>query len=95
MLYEKEIPFIMTLHDFYMVCPSIVLLEKNEKCCVDNKECNCSECLKELIDVDGNIIEKWRNNVYNALRKAKLLVAPSNSTKEIFNKYYKDIEISE
>jgi len=90
---EKEIPFIMTLHDFYMVCPTIVLLEKNEKCCVDNKECNCRECLKELIDVDGNIIEKWRNNVYNALRRAQLLVAPSNSTKEIFNKYYKDLKI--
>lgn len=35
----------------------------------------------------------WRKLSYNVLKKAKLLIAPTDSTKEIFQKYYPDLVI--
>lgn len=84
---------IFTAHDYYMVCPTIVLLENNENSCVDNPNCDCEKCLKKVMNIDSNLIEKWRNLAYNTLSKMDLIIAPSNSTKEIFNKYYKDLDI--
>ena len=45
------------------------------------------------MNIDSDLIEKWRSLAYNTLSKMDLIIAPSNSTKEIFNKYYKDLDI--
>lgn len=90
---EKNIPYIVTLHDFYFVCPTFALLENNEKYCGDNKTPDCENCLKKLRNIEGNFIPNWRELSYQALRDAKLLITPSNSTKEIFKKYYPDLSI--
>ena len=90
---EKNIPYVITLHDFYMLCPTFALLEKNEKYCGNNEKRNCEECLKKLKNVETNIIPKWRELTYSVLKDAKEVFVPSNSTKEIFEQYFKDLNI--
>lgn len=93
-LAERKIPYMVSLHDFYLVCPTILLLEKGEKYCVDNKNRDCKACLKRLRSIDDSkFIDTWRELSYQLLKNAKELIAPSESTKVIFNQYYKDLEI--
>lgn len=53
---EKSIPYIMTLHDFYMICPTFALLENNEKYCGDMQKPDCLKCLKKLRNLEGDFI---------------------------------------
>ncbi len=90
---EKKIPYMVTLHDFYFVCPTFVLLENNEKYCVDNEKRDCAKCLKKLKNLDDNFIEKWRELSYRVLKNAELVVTPTESAKEIVQKYFPDVNI--
>lgn len=91
---EKNIPYVITLHDFYMICPTFALLENNKKYCGDNPNCDCTKCLKETRNIETNIIPKWRELSYSVLKDAKEVFVPSNSTKEIVNQYFEDINIT-
>lgn len=90
----KNIPYIVSLHDFYFVCPNYVLLENNEKYCGDIENPNCNECLKKTRKIEGGFVDTWRKVAYKSLKDAKQLIAPTESAKEIFNKYYKDLKIT-
>ncbi len=90
---EKKIPYMVTLHDFYFVCPTFVLLENNEKYCVDNEKRDCAKCLKKLKNLDDNFIEKWRKLSHQVLKNAELVVTPTDSAKEIVQKYFPDVNI--
>lgn len=90
---ERKIPYMISLHDFYFVCPVFSLLENNEKYCGDNPNCDCKKCLKNVKNIGGEILLYWRNLSYKVLSNAEQLVVPSNSTKEIFEKYYKNLDI--
>lgn len=90
---EKEIPYVITLHDFYMICPAFTLLENNEKYCGDNLYCDCAKCLKTTKDIEFNIIPRWRELTYDVLKDAKQIIVPTESTKNIVEKYFNDINI--
>lgn len=91
---EKKLPYFVTLHDFYFICPTIILLENGEKCCVDNGNRNCSACLSKLKKIkDKDFIDKWRKLSYELLKNAKEIIAPNESVVEIFNKFFKNLDI--
>lgn len=92
-LNEKNIYSVITLHDFYSLCPTINMLYKMEKYCGDMKEKNCGECLKCKNGIRNEIIPRWRNVWEEFLLKMNKIIVPSNSTKEIINKVYKNIKI--
>lgn len=93
-LQEKQMPYIVTLHDFYFACPTILLLENGEKYCVDNEHRDCKNCLNNVLGLDCNFIDEWRKLNYELLKNAKEVIVPSNSAKEIYNKFYKDVNIT-
>ena len=89
---SRNIPYALSLHDLYMICPLLTYAES-----VDNfntsEEFNFEGCLKELESSKGNFVEDWKNKAYEVLKKAKKIVAPSNSPKGIFEEYYGDLNI--
>ena len=90
---EKKIPYIITLHDFYMVCPIFSLLENGEEYCGDKESPDCQKCLKKQKNIEIEFIDNWRKLSHDVLEKAKLVIAPTDSAREIVQKYFKDIEI--
>lgn len=92
-LEEKKMPYIVSLHDYYLACPSILMLENGEKLCVDNPNCDCKSCLNKLINIDCNLLSEWRALGHRLLKGAKVVIAPSRSAKENYQKYFKDIDI--
>lgn len=92
------IPVIMSFHDFYFVCPTINLVNS------DNKYCNgvCRECDSNcrinsgLIKIDYPInkwtLGIWRKEVKNILSKIRAFVTTSEYTRNIYLKIYPNIE---
>lgn len=83
---------IISLHDLYMLCPSINMVYE-EKYCETNKERDCKTCLHRRYGINHDIVKKWRRTCNNVLQKFDKIIVPSNSTKNIFNEVYKDLKI--
>lgn len=83
---------IISLHDMYMLCPSINMVYE-EKYCKTNKKSDCKKCLKSRYGIENNIIGNWRSTCYKVLSKFDKIIVPSENTKEMYLKEYKDLNI--
>lgn len=88
---QRNIYSIITLHDLYMICPSINMVYKDIYCEYD-KDKDCSKCLHDRYGVNSNIIQNWQNTCKKILEKFDKIIVPSENTKNIFEKIYKDLE---
>ena len=95
-----DIPYVVTLHDYYTICPYINLTGINNKYCGEKGIKYCNNCIQKRgadIYYDETTyeitIEKWRNFYYNFLLKAQLIIVPSNDTKYRIQKYYNGLPI--
>ena len=89
---EKGIKTIYTIHDFYCLCPSINMLYNMEECCLDSKQKNCKECLKNKFGINNDVIGLWQSRWNEFLSKVDLILTPSKSTKEIVENIYDNID---
>ncbi len=89
---ERNIFSIITLHDLYMICPSINMVYKDKYCEYD-KEKDCAKCLNIRYGVNSNILTNWQRTNLEILKKFDKIIAPSENTKKIFTNLYKDLEI--
>jgi GT2 family glycosyltransferase/glycosyltransferase involved in cell wall biosynthesis len=77
------VPFVLSLHDFYAVCPSIKLLDENYRYCGGKCTESPGECSVELWDrssfpaLKNNFIHKWQATFGELLGKADALVTTS------------------
>ena len=83
---------IATLHDLYMLCPSINMLH-NGKFCREIKPENCKECFAEKHKISENVLDIWRKNGYKTLQKFDKIIVPSENTKKLFLSTYQDLKI--
>ena len=90
---NKGVHTMITLHDFYSICPTINLLYMNEKYCPRLKEKNCEKCLKMKTPLNNNIVPVWQDNWRKFLKKFDEVIVPSDNTKEELSKIYDDIKI--
>lgn len=91
-----DVPLIITLHDYYFICPRVNLtLKSTNEYCGEQGVDWCNNCLKNSANsiygfANINILrEYW----FNFLSKADLVIAPSNDTKNRFQKYYPNLKI--
>jgi len=79
---RKKMPFILTLHDYKLVCPSYVMLNHGQVCnrCVGGNFFNCllSACHKNSRAVSMvSTIEAYFNQLFGKYLQADYLIAPS------------------
>ena len=89
---KKNIYSIITLHDLYMICPSINMVYKDKYCIYDETK-NCAKCLKARYGVNSNILNNWQKTCKNVLEQFDKIIVPSENTKKIFNNIYKELDI--
>ncbi|MCD8325679.1 MAG: glycosyltransferase [Lachnospiraceae bacterium] len=98
-MYEAEgalgIPVITTIHDYYMVCPSGVLLDDQGNACDKNVEnCgHCGECLSHKFQLASaqNYQKIWRKRNLEALRSSCRIIVPSGHTKRVISEVFPEI----
>lgn len=89
-LNEKSIPFLINLHDFYYICPSIHLINSNYQFC----KFKCDECEGIAIDKshqNRNIIKSWQKLCGDILGKSCFNIAPTQSVIDFYKKSYPDL----
>ena len=90
---ERSIPVIYTLHDFYSICPSVKLFNKETFLCNYANAAGCGSCIAKTFNLNINFIPLWRKEFYENLKTVKKIIVPSYSTKNIFLNTYKDLTI--
>ena len=90
---KYNIKTIITLHDFYCLCPTINMLENGNDCCINKKNKECKNCMKKLKNINNNIINIWQKNWHYYLKQFDYIITPSNDTKKYIEKYYDGLKI--
>ena len=90
---EKKISSIISLHDFYCLCPSINMLYMMEKDCIPMDKKDCEKCLMSKIGIQNNIVDEWRTQWNSFLSNFDKVIVPSKSTCNTISKVYKDLNI--
>ncbi len=85
----------MLCHDFFAVCPSICLINDENRHCFlpENKE-QCRRCYQNnfnKINSEYGSIDKWREIWGNFLEKCDEVVCFSENTKDYFKKCYPEV----
>jgi len=86
---EYNIPVFITLHDYYLICPKVNLLDEEFNYCIDTRsDDKCRNCIKSSFGFDTYFLKKWREEVLKILPKFSRIIVPSASAKEIFEREY-------
>ena len=89
---KRNIYAIITLHDLYMICPSINMVYK-DKYCKNDETKDCAKCLKTRYGVNSNILNNWQKTCKSVLEKFDKIIVPSDNTKRTFENEYKELNI--
>lgn len=92
---EQNIPLILSLHDFYCICPTINLLDADNKYCVESR-CDemCNKCISTRLNIRNPFMSTWSTKMGDFLQQSDLLITPSESAKEIIGDYYKNVNLN-
>ncbi len=88
---EMHIPIIITIHDFYYICPLWRLIQSNKEICTSSMDMRiCASCLKQYRKYDKNInyILRWRNEYRTIVQRCTKIVFPSISARDVFCSFY-------
>ncbi len=89
---KKEVYSIITLHDLYMICPSINMVYIDKFCENDTRK-NCKKCLHDRLGVNSDILGSWRETCKVVLEKFDKIIVPSENTKMQYEKAYSNLNI--
>ena len=89
---DLNIPYIMTLTDFFMLCPKVILTPNDHSLCGGpNGGLACHELCPEL---DSSFVKNRLHKSEIILRKAKALIAPSNFVTIVYKREFNDLNIN-
>ena len=92
---KLDIPIILSIHDFYFLCPFYTLLDENKKYCggiCKNNNKNCYVPMDSMNDINSKeFISEWRENTLKMFEFIDLFISTSNIIKELFITIYPEI----
>lgn len=94
---KLNIPVILSMHDFYFLCPFYTLLDENNNyckgCCSDNDK-NCYVPMRSLNNINSKrVISSWRENVIKLFSNIDYFVTTSEFVKNLFLSFYTNRDI--
>jgi GT2 family glycosyltransferase len=85
---------IISLHDFYCICPSINLLYNQKDYCLNLEKKDCQQCLYSYSkSIYNNIIPNWHIQWDLFLNQFDKIICPSYSSKAIITQIYPKLKI--
>jgi len=92
-----KVPYDVMIHDFYLVCPRINMIDDTGLYCGQPDIAACERCIKantldhdideRLEEVGGGTVAGWRDFHGRQLRNARRVLAPSEDAKRRINTY--------
>lgn len=88
-----DVPFDVTLHDYYFLHPNPALADRNGVFC-EEKESRDSVCADAIPFPKGVSAQQWRGQWLKVLLRAERIFAPSNVAAAIYNSYHPELSIT-
>ncbi|MCL6601792.1 MAG: glycosyltransferase [Paenibacillus sp.] len=87
---QFKIPLVYTVHDYHLVCPSILLMDNHGDYCYENITVDkCKQCLHNKMGYGTSFREQWHSEVEKNIKLLNLIIFPSKSASEYFEREYK------
>ena len=85
---KYKIPTIVSLHDYFLICPNVNLLDEEDKQClnISNGE-DCYKCTGSKLNTEYRV-----NIVKRLLQQAERIVIPNETVGEKFSKLFGDLK---
>ena len=89
---EMGIPVLLTMHDFYYVCPTVKLLENGAVYC-RGQGSDCAGCLHHELGFASQVdyLPLWREQCGAAMGLCEVLIVPSEAVKRIYSAVYPEL----
>lgn len=91
---EKNIPVLLTMHDYYYVCPNVKLYDHEGRFCPGCDKKDCVECLKRTVGIARQVpyIDFWRKQCRTVLQICRKVIFPSAEARDIVLKFYPELK---
>jgi glycosyltransferase involved in cell wall biosynthesis len=84
----QNIPIIMTLHDYWLICPQIHL-HKNYDLCFSKNKIDCASCIeRQNYDLDPGLIIDRDSVAAEIMNKVDIFISPSQFLKNKFVEFF-------
>lgn len=89
-----DIPLVLSLHDFFFVCPTVNLLDQDDVYCAGECTEGAGACpvpfhhYAEIPGLKHGWVKAWRKQLGRLLNSADALVAPSQHVADVFRSAY-------
>ncbi len=97
LLVKRGVPYDLTIHDYYTICPRVNLIGERGAYCGEPDPAGCNRCLARLGDDQGrpvtHSISGWRDRSDRWLRGARRVFAPSQDVFQRIKRYFPDLSI--
>ena len=91
-LASLQVPYGVTLHNYYLACPTTTLLDgAGEYCGAQTDNGLCQRCLQDQPPFRGIAIADWRNQHAALLKRARFVVAPARAVADTLRRYFPDL----
>lgn len=96
------VPYDVMLHDFFMACPRVNLIDESGSYCGEPPVNSCDRCVAALplppgverqVREVGGSVSRWRELHHKRLQQARAVVAPSRDTALRFRRYLPDVSV--
>jgi glycosyltransferase involved in cell wall biosynthesis len=88
---ELGVPYDVTLHDHFAICPQYHLADENGRYCGEPDAAGCGTCLAKRPAQWGLDIAGWRGLFERLLREADRVIAPSSDIGTRIQRYFPDV----
>ena len=86
---EIDVPYGVSVHDFYFACPTVNLLDaEGIYCGAETARSKCENCLKAQSHFSDIDVGTWRSQHEKLINRANFVIAPSQSAADTFNRYF-------
>ncbi len=87
-------PYGVTLHDFYLACPTISMLGIDGEYCGAPQDIEeCRRCIAGQTKYKNLMLEEWRADHRRVLNDAAFVIVPSNSVSAIYQRYFDRLRV--
>lgn len=95
-LLQVQIPYVVSLHDYYLICPSYNLLDYKRKFCFEYKTQDyCRTCVQTLFGEGDYLREQWFRLSEALLERASRVIAPSQTALSYFEREYTSLRLNQ
>jgi len=91
---QVQIPYIVSLHDYYLICPSYNLIDYKENFCFEHKKSDyCKTCIQAIFNEGEELAQQWLGLCQQILEGATTIIAPSATVLSYFEREYTQLKL--